>query len=134
MGLIDELLQIVRGASTNNIKELRIRQLVEGSGRYELHLEAPWETVQQICLRLNISESKFRRRWRRRPSGHGKSEVGPAGRFIHCQSDPELDKFLVGTWRLGGITPEQIVGVTIEIAAHGEGKKIKKIEKGKRNK
>jgi len=119
MGFIDEVLQIIRSATNNNIKELRIRQLVgKDSHHWVVDVLAPWETVQQICKRLSISSSKFRRRWKRRPSGSGRSEVGPTGRVIHIQSDPQLDKFLQGTSHLGAITPEQIVGVTIEIASH----------------
>ncbi len=120
MGFVDEILQIIRSATSNHIKELRIRQLAakDGGGHWVVDVLAPYETVKHICERLSISPSKFRRRWKRRPAGSGQSEVGPTGRIIHIQSDPQLDRFLQGTSRLGPITPEQIIGVTIEIASH----------------
>jgi hypothetical protein len=121
VGLIDEILQIVRSATTNNIKELRIRNLV--SDQWKIDVEAPLETVKHICERLHISESKFRRRWKRRPAGSGRSEVGPSGRLIHVQTGDSLDKHLQGTSHLGDITPEQIVGITIRIAT-GKAKSI----------
>jgi len=135
MGFIDEVLQIIRSASTNNIKELRVRQLAQkdsDGGHWVVDLVAPWETGIEICERLDISQSKLRRRWKRRPTGSGRSEVGPTGRIIHRQSDPQLDKFLKGATRLGPITPEQIVRVTIEVASHGI-KAIKKLSSKKRS-
>jgi hypothetical protein len=123
VGLIDEILQIVRSATTNNIKELRIKKLV--SDQWKIDVLAPLETVKHICERLHISQSKFRRRWKRRPPGSGRSEVGPSGRLIHVQCDSETDRHLKGTALLGDITPEQIVAVTIRIAT-GKTKKIKR--------
>ena len=117
MGFIDEILQVIRSATSNNIKELRIRQLIKEDGHWVVDVTAPWETATQICDRLHISPSKFRRRWKRRPTGTGKSEVGPTGRLIHVQSDTNLDKFLQGTSKLGSLTPEQIVRVSIEVAS-----------------
>ncbi len=117
MGFIDEIWQIIRSATSNNIKELRIRQLAGDPGVWKVGVTAPWETVKQICERLHISPSKFERRWKRRPQGSGKSEVGPTGRKIHVQSDEGLDAFLKGTSKLGGITPEQIVSVSIEVTS-----------------
>ena len=126
-GFVDEVLQIIRSATSNNIKELRIRQLAgKENHHWVMDVIAPWETVKHICERLNISKSKFRRRWKRRPSGSGRSEVGPTGRVIHIQSDPQLDAFLQGESRLGSLTPEQIIGVTIEIASQ----RIKEIKAG----
>ncbi len=118
MGFIDEIWQVIRSATSNNIKELRIRQLAgKNDGRWVVDVTAPWETASQICERLHISPSKFRRRWKRRPQGSGRAEVGPTGRLIHVQSDEKLDTFLQGTSHLGAITPEQIVHVTIEVAS-----------------
>ncbi len=119
MGFIDEIWQVIRSATSNNIKELRIRQLSakDSPGTWTVGVTAPWETVKQICERLHISPSKFERRWKRRPQGSGRSEVGPTGRKIHVQSDEGLDAFLKGTSKLGGITPEQIVSVSIEVTS-----------------
>ncbi len=131
MGIIDEILQVVRSAQTNNVKELRVRQLVNGG--HGIDLTAPWETVSQICNRLHISPSKFRRRWKRRPQDSGgRSELGPTGRTNRVQSNKPTDIFLQNESHLGGITPEQIVKVTIEVAPP-EVKGVR-LEPGKRHK
>jgi len=91
--LIDQFLKLL-GASPNQIDELFIKRL-ETRG-YIVELRGPWETVKHVCTRLHISQSKFRRRMKRRPRPHPSDiDVGESGRIILIRSNPQLDRFLL---------------------------------------
>lgn len=108
--------------SPNQIDRLLIQRL-ESRG-YIVEMRGPWETVRHVCERLHISQSKFRRRMKRRPRPHPSDiDVGESGRIILIRSNVALDNFLIGPAGLTKVPDSAATKVLLKII---EPKKPKK--------
>lgn len=88
----------IQGTTVDEIDEWCIKRLQ--SRGFIVAKRGPWETPKQAQVRLKISKSKFRRRWRRYPRPQASDvHLGDSGKMVSFRSNELLDAFLRGPER-----------------------------------